>query len=293
MKVIALCQAYNESMFMHQSLAWAHEVCDQIIITEGCLTPFGNQTRRSQDSTRTTIECFIETYDSQGKIKYYDTFVAEPVPRNREAYEGLNKNFMLKKSDVEHGDLIFILDVDEFWDPNRFNSIVEKFKNDDKIRHIPVEEHQFAYGLQLCFNAEHNGRFMRYITGSKFGDTNHFIHPDVGDITKDYAHLAKRSDTQMCHLCWSKHPSFTKQKVESFQRHSFTSWYNKVYLQYPTIGNEVYEINKRIGPYYGTGFAEGQHERLHKFDGILPPVLRNMHLDWTNQIKIWHEELKI
>lgn len=293
MQTIALMQAYNEGLFIHQQLSWLMDCVDEIIITEGCLSPFKNQSIRSCDSTRNSIKIFKETYDKNNKIKYYDAFIADPVPRNREGYEGLNKNFMLKKSSIEHGDLIYIADCDEFWDPNRFNSIMEKFKNDDKIRHIPVEEHQFAYGLKLCFNAEHNGRFLRYITGSKFGDTNHFIHPDVGDITKDYSHLAKRSDTQMCHLCWSKHPSFVKQKVESFQRPSFTAWYNNVYLEYPDQKEAVYEINKRIGPYYGTGFAEGQHERLHPFNGILPPVLRNMHLDWTNQIKIWHEELKI
>jgi len=293
MKVIALCQAYNEAMFIHQSLSWAYEVCDQIILTEGCLTPFSNQTRRSQDRTRTTIKCFIETYDRQDKIKYYDAFIADPAPRNREEYEGMNKNFMLKKSDVEHGDLIFILDVDEFWDPNRFNSIVKRFKNNDKIVHVPVQEHQFAYGLNLCFNAEHNGRFMRFLSGSKFGATNHFVHPGGTDVTKDYSCLALRDETQMCHLCWSKHPAFIKQKVESFQRPSFTAWYNNVYLQYPIIGTEVYEINKRIPPYHGPGFAEGQHERLRTFKGILPPVLRNMRLNWTGQIMTWKEELKI
>ena len=280
-------------MFMHQSLTWAHEVCDQIIITEGCLTPFGNQDRRSQDATRTTIKCFIETYDSKDKIKYYDAFVADPAPRNREEYEGLNKNFMLKKSDVEHGDLIFVLDVDEFWEPDRFNSIVEKFRKNEKLNHVPVEEHQFAYGLRLCFDAEHNGRFMRYVNGARFGATNHFFHPDGPDITKDYRSLVSREDTQMCHLCWAKHPAFIKQKVESFQRPSFTSWYNNVYLEFPEQREAVYEINKRIGPYHGTGFAEGQHKRLLPFDGILPPVLRNMHLDWTTQIMTWKKELRI
>jgi len=293
MKVIALCQAYNEGMFMHQCLSWATKVVDQLVITEGCLTPHGNQPVRSQDSTRKEIETYKETYDRKNKIQFYDGFASSIPPRDREGYEGINKNFMLKKSDAEHGDLIFILDVDEFWHEERFNDIVERFRNDDKVDHIPVEEYQFAYNLRLCFNAEHNGRFMRYINGARFGSTNHFIYPDGRDITKDYSRLVRREDTQMCHLCWCKHPLQIREKVISFNRASFRHWYNCVYLGYPVYGEEAYDLNAIIPPHYGKGFAEGQNERLKEFKGKLPWPLRNMHWDHSNYIRRHHDELII
>lgn len=293
MKVIALCQAYNEGEFIHQCLQWATKVCDEIILTEGCLTPFGNQSRRSEDNTRKIIQRFKQSYDVGDKIKFFDAFEAKPAPSNREQYEGMNKNFMLKKSNVEDGDLVFILDVDEFWHEDRFINIVEKFKKNDRINHIPIEEYQFAYNFSLYFNASHDGRFMRYVEGARFASTNHFIHPNGKDVTKDYTHLVKREDSQMCHFCWTKHPKLIKQKVESFNRPSFTAWYNYVYLNFPLYGEKVYELNRRIAPHCGTGFAEGQHEPLKTFKYKLPWPVAMRNTDYLNYIKRHYEELLI
>ncbi len=293
MKVICLTQAYNEGMFMHQYLQCIYPLIDEWIITEGNISPFGNQSKRSNDNTRGEIKTFIELYDKKNKIKFYDAFEANLPPRNREDYEGLNKNFMLKKTSIEHGDLVVIGDCDEFWKEERFLQIVERFRNGDKLEHVPVEEYQFAYNLRTYFNAEHNGRFMRYVNGAKFGSTNHFIYPDGRDITKDYSSLAKREDTGMCHLCWCKHPLQIREKVISFGRPSFTKWYNAVYLGYPFHGDDVYRINNMISPYFGKGFAEGQHEKLQEFKGKLPWPLQNMHWDHTDYIKRHYDELII
>lgn len=293
MRVIGLCQAYNEDMFMHQCLQWAVGCVDKLIITEGSLTPFGNQPKRSQDRTRQTIERFKQAYDRDDKMEIYDAVDPEQVPKNREDFEGLNKNFMLEKAAPEPGDLIFILDVDEFWHEENFQAVVERFRKDDKLVHVPVEEYQFAYNLRTCFNAEHNGRFMRYVSGARFGATNHFVHPGVGDITKDYSNLLPREVTQMCHLCWCKHPLGIRQKVLSFARPSFTLWYNLVYLGYPVHGEEVYKLNERIPPWRGTGFAEGQHKKLKKFEGELPWPIKNMTWDHADYIRRRHDELVI
>jgi hypothetical protein len=97
----------------------------------------------------------------------------------------------------------------------------------------------------------------------------------------------------MCHLCWLKHPKLVRQKVESFQRPSFTSWYNHVYLKYPFTPEQAYYNNSRIPPYFGKGFAEGQHARLEEFEGKLPEVLQDMEIDWTSYIINHHDELVI
>lgn len=293
MRVIALCQAYNEDMLMHQCLQWATKVVDKLIITEGSLTPFGGMSKRSKDKTRQTIERYKQAYDRDDKIEIYDAVDPNPVPRNREAFEGINKNMMLMKAEPEPGDLIFILDVDEFWHEENFLRIVQQFRDDDRLLHVPVEEYQFAYNLRTCFPAEHNGRFMRYVDGAKFGDTNHFIVPGVGDVTKDYSRLASREDTQMCHLCWCKHPLQIRQKVVSFNRRSFTLWYNIVYLGFPIHGEAVYQLNQQIPPYHGRGFCEGQHEKLRPFEGELPWPIANMTWDHSHYIRRHHDELVI
>lgn len=293
MRVIALCQAYNEDMLMHQCLQWATKVVDKLVITEGSLTPFGGMSKRSSDRTRQTIERYKQAYDRENKIEFLDAVEPDTVPRNREAFEGLNKNMMLKKAEPEPGDLIFILDVDEFWHEENFMRIVDKFKKDDSIEHIPVEEYQFAYNLRHCFHAEHNGRFIRFVRGSRFGDTNHFIYPDGRDVTKCYKHLAPREEAGMCHLCWCKHPLQVREKVLSFNRRSFTLWYNLVYLGFPIHGEEVYQLNQRIPPYHGRGFCEGQHEKLRDFEGELPWPIQNMGFNWEHYIQRHHDELVI
>jgi hypothetical protein len=305
MKVIALCQAYNEGMFMHQCLQWASRVMDEIVIMEGSLSPFGRLPPHSTDNTCTILEEMFGTCEAAEFMPNvhwltggYEDERNKLIKkgRNREAQEGINKNYMLKYARewfLDHGDLIFILDVDEFWHEENFLCIVDKFRKDDSLVHVPVEEYQFAYNLRTCFNAEHNGRFMRYVRGARFGDTNHFVHPDRGDITKDYNHLAKREDTLMCHLCWCKHPLQIREKVISFNRPSFTMWYNLVYLGYPIHGEKVYKLNQAIMPYKGRGFCEGQHEPLYEFDGELPWPIRTMTFDHTDYIRKHHDELVI
>lgn len=280
---------------MHQALQWAVPCMDRIVITEGRLTPFGNMPNRSSDKTRSIIETYKSLYDTKDKIIFMDAIDPEITPKNREDFEGLNKNMMLQAAQPEHGDLIYILDVDEFWHEENFQRIVDLFRKEDALLHVPVEEYQFSYNLRTMFHAEHNGRFMRYVDGAKFGSTNHFIHPGVGDVTKNYDRLQRREDTQMCHLCWYKHPEQIRQKVISFNRPSFTSWYNLVYLGYPVHGDLVYSLNKQIPPYYGTGFCEGQHEKLRDFEGELPWPIKPMlsSSDYSEYIRKHHDELII
>jgi len=285
MQIICLTQAYNESTLMHKYMQWLYPLVDKWVITEGSLTPFGNLSIRSIDNTVRIINDFISMYDKKNKIIFKNAIEPKIKPNNREVYEGLNKQRMLDLAEPEHGDLIVIGDADEFWQKDRFMNIVDKFRKNDKINHVPIEEWQFAYNLRTAFKAEHNGRFFRYINGAKFTTTNHFVYPDGQDITRNYEYLATRDETNMIHLCWTKHPELIRNKVLSFNRASFTQWYNNVYLVYPDSPELAYQNNKRIAPYFGTGFAEGQHERLQEFTGTLPSVLTGMFKCWLSYIR--------
>ena len=158
MRVIVLCQAYNEALFIDKALTWIYPLVDRIVVTEGCLTPHGRQSPHSTDHTAQRIADTITRIDKIDKITIAPVYRPNFVPGSREAFEGLNKNYMLQLAQPEHGDLIFILDCDEFWQPERFTNIVEQFRLNDRLEHVPVEEFQFAYNLRLAFNAEHNGR---------------------------------------------------------------------------------------------------------------------------------------
>jgi hypothetical protein len=133
---------------------------------------------------------------------------------------------------------------------------------------------------------------MRYLDGAKFGDTNHFFI-DGRDITKDYRYLQKREDTNMWHLCWSKRPECIREKCISYNRPSLETWFNFVYLNWPFRAEAAYHNNSLIPPYFGTGYAEGQHEILQKYDNKMPDALIGMDLDWTEFIKTYAKALKI
>lgn len=285
MKTIALCQAFNESLFIERYLSWIYQCVDRIVISEGGLSPFANLPLKSTDNTRQIIENFKRDNDKENKIIITDTYFNENnTPPTREAWEGLNKNQMLQLAQPQNGDIIFIGDIDEFWDQNRFASIIDLFKQNDSWLHAPVEEWQFAYGLKYCFKASHDGRFMRYRPGAHFGDTNHFFVSGQ-DVTKDYRHLQERAKTNMIHLCWSKHPLQIREKCISYARPSLETWFNFVYIQWPFNPSAAYHNNKQIPPYHGSGYAEGQHNELVLYDGQLPDALKDMQLDWMDYIK--------
>lgn len=289
MKIVVLTQAYQEQLLINRYLHHLYPLVDQWIITCANLSPFYKAPQ--EDNTRQLIQEFVAQHDTKGKIKFLDT--PELSGKDREGFEGSMKNYMLENSDIEHGDLLIIGDVDEFWDQDRFEYVCKLFTKNDKIENIPIEEWQFAYNLDLCFEAEHSGRFIRYVNGSKFGNTNHFIYPDGRDVTKDYKYLLRRAITQMCHLCWVKNPELIKQKVLSFNRYSFKCWYQNVYLVYPLNPEVAYQNNSRIPPYYGTGFAEGQHRKLVEFKGTLPEAIRDLDVDWVPFIRDNLQELQI
>lgn len=291
MHIIALGQIYNEGLFIQRALDWIYPLVDKIILTEGCLSPFGQQPKHSVDDTVELVKEWIAKHDHKNKINFLPSF-DDGIPPNREEFEGRNKNMMLKIANPEPGDLIYIFDVDEFWEPSRFIRICDLFRMNDSLLHVPVEEWQLAYGTKLAFKASHDGRFMRYKKGSKFGATNHFF-VDGKDVTKDYSHLQTRDATNMMHLCWSKHPVFVREKCLSYKRPSLESWFNWVYLEFPFSSDNAYNNNSCITPYNGTGFAEGQHEKLEEFTGILPPAIRHLSVDWMDYIKQNHDMLLI
>ncbi len=291
MQTISIAQIYNEEEFAERALAWIYPLVDKIIISEGRLTPFGQLSKYSNDGTRNIVIKWIQKNDIKNKIKLVDAYEGNAL--NREGCEGNNKNHLLSIAEPEHGDLIIIHDFDEFFPQNQFADIIEMFRKYPDINHIPVEEYQFAYSTKLFFNASHDGRFMRYVKGAHFGSTNHFIYPDGTDITKDYRNLRTREKSGMCHLCWVKSPHLIREKVISFNRPSFTSWFNWVYLVWPLNAEMAYENNRCIPPYYGTGFAEGQKEQIQHFIGKLPESIQDMTTDWQDHIRGLFCELRI
>ena len=289
MQVIAMMQVYREGLFIERALEWIYPLVDRIIVTEGLLTCHGDFSVRSDDGTCEKIMNFKSSRDPQNKIFVHNTYKSPDGHHiSREAYEGHNKNWMLKRIKPENGDLLFIHDADEFWKRDNFLRVVDKFRNNDQLRSMVFEEWQFAYGLKYCCLASHGGRFMRYVDGARFKGTNHLTYPDGTDISKKHDGIVPREDTQFYHLCNSKHPLDIRQKVLSFGRPSFTNWYNNCYLTWPVNPDVAYENNTRLSRpmgWPGGGYLEGQTHKLFEFEGELPEVLQDLDLNWIDYIK--------
>jgi len=290
MKIIAMGQCYNEGLCIYKGLQWLYPLVDQIVLSEGRLTPFGNLPIRSTDDTIEKIKYFITMHDVYNKIKFFNAVEGECG--NREKAEGNNKNFLLSQMNIEDGDIIYIWDSDEFFLPNAFLKHIDIMEQNPTYDHIRSEEWQFAYGMKWAFKASH-GRFIRYRSGCKFTTTNNFNYLDGKNATKHPDMVIPRDKAGFFHLCWTKDPQHIREKVLSFNRPSFTSWYNNVYLVWPKYPQMAYINNKLIHPYFGTGFAEGQHEKLVEFEGEMPEVLKDINVDWTDYINEHCDELKI
>ena len=261
MQVVALIQVYNEAPLIEACLENRYPHVDRIVITEGLLTPFGNMPMRSPDGTRERIERWIRSLDKEGKCKLLEP-LSEVPGTTREAREGFNKNYMLQNAELEPGDIIHIMDADEFYSHEGIDWIITKFRKNDTIRQCWPEEWQFAYNLYLAFESRHGSRFLRYIKGAHFGKTNHFYH-DGYDLVKDKSFCVPRSLSGVCHLAFAKHPALIREKVVSFNRPSFTTWFNNIYLRWPSETNLIHH-----------GFAEGQRAPLKVYKGEHPPELK-------------------
>ena len=284
MRVVALAQAFNEGIFMKSGLEYIYPLVDQIVISEGRLTPFGNLPMNSTDDTREIIENFP---DRDNKITFLDAYEGDN-PNDREKAEGNNKNRLLAAANLEEGDVVFIWDIDEFFAPEAFNGIKNLMRLNYGINFVRSEERQFAYGTKYCFKSSH-GRFYRYRQGSHFTTTNHFIY-NGEDLSRKPDIITEFDSFPYYHFSYAKHPQQIREKVLSFNRPSFTAWFNNVYLEWPFCENTAYNLNRRIPPYFGKGFCEGQHEKLSEFQGALPI---DFELDFIPYIKEHKDDLKI
>jgi hypothetical protein len=290
MKTIALAMMYDEEAFAYKSLQNIYNVVDQIIVSDISVSPF-NQPLHSSDNTFKEIQRFIKNEDIKNKIKIFKPHESLGTEK-RENLEAICKNKMLKMSDIEDGDIIYMVDIDEFFLPECIEFIKSKFKKNDHMVHTRLYEKQFAYNMSLYFNSSHDGRFLRYRKGAFYTASQHFHHTvDGPDLTKIHTHDIPREEVEFFHLCWVKHPLLLRNKVLTFKRPSFTNWWNFVFLCWPIDDQQAYKNNKTLPPYHGTGFCEGMHEKLRQFEGELPEVLRDYNYDWLSYLRfIFNDE---
>ncbi len=330
MKVVALCRAYNEELFVRRNLEHVYDFVDQIVIAEGSVTPFGNLPQQSTDGTwkeildfmreknpsvdtwafnhhgevrgKTETVCMVDEEEielnhgvrAEGKIAAMPTWQGRMS--NREIGEGNTNNLLLSYADLEDGDLIYNLDCDEFIPHDVLEHVIESFRKDDSMECIKMNEKQFAYGFKSFFNSSHP-RFFRFRPGRFFTTCSNFVKKVGKGKEAKNVKLSSKPDKivdGMLHFCWSKHPMLVREKVLSFNRPSFTRWFNEVYLVWPLDPQKAYENNGKIPPYHGSGFAEGMHEPLGEFEGELPECLADIAgTDWTGWLRENSESLKI
>jgi hypothetical protein len=278
MRIIALMEVYNAAELVKQAVMNRIPFVDDIYILDGSLAALKDQPKQSTDGTMELIQ--------ELGVQFDNVHVLPPIPESlligkgssRENQHGANKNYMLKFANPEPGDIVHLADVDEFYLPGGFQHILHIFEQDAAVQHVVVEEFQFAYNIQLCFNASHNGRFFRYSKGARYTASNHFI-VNGKDISKDRRITIAREKSGMLHLCWVQHPTRIRDKVLTFQRDTFTRWYNNRYLTWPLRPDK-------------NGFAEGQSEPLYAYCGNIPRELSHFHYNYLNEIKTnWKEYL--
>ncbi|MHA2009818.1 MAG: hypothetical protein ACXADW_02925 [Candidatus Hodarchaeales archaeon] len=295
MKIVAISMSYNEGPWIYKNLQHIYDLVDELLIFEGTVSPFNDQAAHSIDGTRDEIARFLDDYGIV-KIKYWSPEKNNSI-RTREHYEAWVKNELLKRSNIEHGDIIWMVDADEFYKPQAVTNIISMFQKNDSLLHVPIEEYQFAYNMNLWFKAGHDGRFMRYIKGSQYSGSQHLITPDGKDLSRENKNgRLPREQSQMYHLCWVKHPLLIKEKVLTFKRPSFTAWYNNCYLRWPINSKLAYNNNRILSRpmgWPGGGFCEGQTEPLQEFDGTLPECLQNIDVNWISYIQENIEKLII
>lgn len=283
MKVVALTQAYNDELYIGKCLSGVQPYVDSLIITEGSVSIHGEHSKHSTDNTEKIMKNFADEHNNVIFVKHPNIKTT-----TRERSEGIVKTAMLRAAEdlglISNDDWIFTIDSDEFYKEEDIVKIVNLLKNEFKDHHSGyIEEWQFAYNMELAFKSSH-GRFIRYKEGSTVATTHRLIWPDGTTPWNKKKFIIKREDHPMFHMCWTKSPWLIRDKVLSFNRPSFTTWFNNVYLEWPSNSERAYTSNSRIFPHYGNGFAEGQNEPLVEFKGTLPEHLLDLDVNFLNEI---------
>lgn len=276
---IALIMAYDEGPFIYNNLLNHYDLFDVIVVFEGTCS-INSQPAHSSDNTIEEINRFIRGKDIKHKIKFISQdYRSYKKFGNREELEGFIKQQMLLTAKPWHGDIICLIDADEFHNPESLYNEIEIVKNNDKINHLILEEWQFCYSLSLYVNASHESRVWRFVNGAKYTNSNHIIYPDGTDISKDRSYIIPREQSNFFHLSYFKYPNLIKNKVLTFNRHSFTQWYNNCYLLWPQSPEKAYENNRIISQHMGweakdnAGFLEGQCNKIEEFNRPILSIL--------------------
>jgi hypothetical protein len=292
MKIIVLCQAYNEAPYLRICIECIQPYVDSIIIHEGYRSPHGDCIKKSPDGTRTIAESLSKEFKNVYLIPHKN----DQQFNSYEQAEGVVMTSMAHWAEqnglVDTGDWLWKIDSDEFYSQSSIEDIINLLKT-QFCNHTfgTIPEWQFAYCLNLCFKSSH-GRFVKYYKNSRFTNGINLVWPN-GQKVKGQRNFIIPWRSHMYHLSYAKHPTLIKEKVISFNRPSFTQWYNEVYLEWCFDSNKAYENNSKIAPWYGQGFLEGQDIKIQPRDFHLPDFLKPLDITWIPYIIQNKESLKI
>ncbi len=275
MKIIGLLTAWAAEDWIEYSIKQALTLVDELILSIG---PFDNYLEEIKDNTLK----IAQKYSNHRKVKIVKTVHSPFNTLNQNKCVNLNR--MLKVSEnIEVGNIIWILDVDEFYSNEAIKEVLDFINNKD-FDSIRVVSRFFAINFNYYIKISHERIFKIKNKNCYFTPTQRF-HPTP----------IKKA------LLLEKNPMFhysmltgNQKQIQWLVHNSYKAliWFRKIYNHYDPNNEDFWmKKNLEVTGHYGFWIrsAESREEKnnhgLFKYNGKHPEIIENSHLRNINDFR--------
>ena len=266
MKLVGLLCCFVMEDWIEMSIRQGVEMVDELIVAIG---PFNDFFLKLADKT----EEIAEKFKGHEKIKFVNTVNHPLNSRKENRCATLNK--MMLAADLEIGDVIWILDADEYFTQTAIKTIRDFISDENNIFDlITLQERYFAINMRYYVTAHHKRLYKIKKLPVYFTPTQ-FFHPKP----KIRVHLL--DDDPMFHYSLLTGEQIKGTRWMSDDLNLMFTWYRCIQNKYDPDDEENWKkTNLKITGNYGfyhkeAHFGEKEGGGLFRYNGPHPPIIEN------------------
>lgn len=269
MKIVGLLTAWASEDWIQYSIEQALELVDELIISIG---PYNEYYKKIKDKTL----ILAKKYENYKNVKIMGSVCKTNNTRKKNRCETLNE--MLKLSEnIEEGNLIWILDCDEFYSEEAKEEIFNFIEENEDFEGIKFADRFFCLNFDYYIPALHY-RIKKIKSKNPYFTPTQKLNPrpkKISILLKDNPmfHYSMLVGEPLRVILWLLDDEYDR-----------CLWYKKIYQKYNPQNEEFYwKKNKKITGNYGFWHTQenvrGQSIKgILKYNGKHPKLIENSHL---------------
>lgn len=264
MKIIGFFTAWACEDWIEYSIKQAIELVDELIV---CISPHSKYFERIKDNTFIIAKKHLN--NSKVKLLRHNYDSNKTADENK--CDILNKMLQISEN-IEKGNLIWILDADEFFSKEAIKEIKDYLNNNNDFDEIEFKSRFFCINLNYYVMSSHIRIFKIKTTICYFTPTQRFNPPPLKKIillnNNPMFHYSMLTGEQMRGIYWSS-------------TEKWLIWYMKIYKSYDPLNEDFWMKKNQLitGKYRfwvtSENIVEKNNHGLFKYDGKHPELIEN------------------